>query len=432
MNILLPIETASRELIYKTYLCNELANQGFNCYLGKKTNINYLIKKLNNFIYVDKGYHNGISETIYNKIKNQNGTIVNLDEEGAIDFADDSTLLDVRYPKEMFLSVDYVFLWGQYQHNLIKSNTKKDNQLFVTGHPRFELLKNKYHSFYEADVQRIKKEHGDFILINTNMGFGNNIRGDELVIEGYSDRFPKIRELIEFDKNKRHSIVSLIDRLSDNFSRKIILRPHPEENINYYNKFFSNKENVKVIYEGSVIPWLIASNVMIHPDCTTGVESLLLGKKSISFIPNTHPHLVTKLPVEASYQFVDISEIIKFIKDMSNSGDVKFEDYSFVEHMFSFSSDSIRNVSTKIANLFPDRIFEKLSYRDSFYLKIKSYLHAFNKKNPLSANKLRGFSHSEIKKIDIECKKIKNEFKANKMTKISNQLYLFNKENTGI
>lgn len=427
MNILLPIETASRELVYKTYLCNELATQGFDCYLGKKTDINYIIKKLKNYIYIDKGYHNGISETIYDNIKNQNGTIINLDEEGAIDFADDSTLLGVRYPKEMFLSVDYVFLWGQYQHNLIKSNTKQDNKLFVTGHPRFELLKNKYHSFYEADVQRIKKQYGDFILINTNMGFGNNIRGDELVIKDYGDRFPNIRELIEFDKNKRDSIVSLIDQLSDKFSRKIILRPHPEEDINYYNGLFSNKENVKVIYEGSVIPWLLASNVMIHPDCTTGVESLLLGKKSISFVPNTHPHLVTKLPVEASYRFDGISEIIKFIKDMSNSNDVKFEDYYFVEQMFSFSSDSIRNVATQLANLCPNGSFEKLSFRDYLYLKIKSYLYAFNKKDPLSVNKLSGFSYSEIKKIDLECKKIKTEFKTNKITKISNELYLFNK-----
>ena len=75
MNILLPVETASRELIYKTYLCNELATQGFDCYLGKKTDIYYIIKKLKNYIYIDKGYHKGISETIYDKIKKQNGII---------------------------------------------------------------------------------------------------------------------------------------------------------------------------------------------------------------------------------------------------------------------------------------------------------------------------------------------------------------------
>ena len=49
---------------------------------------------------MDKGYHAGVSEFMYSKIKKNNGIIINLDEEGAVDFSDNSTLKQ-RYSKKL-------------------------------------------------------------------------------------------------------------------------------------------------------------------------------------------------------------------------------------------------------------------------------------------------------------------------------------------
>ena len=68
-DILIPIETVSRELVYKVYLCHHLAINGFRCFLGKKFYINYLINNLSDYIYIDKGYHKGVSEIIYDNVK---------------------------------------------------------------------------------------------------------------------------------------------------------------------------------------------------------------------------------------------------------------------------------------------------------------------------------------------------------------------------
>ena len=156
MDLIIPIETASRELSYKIFLCNKLSSLGFNCYMGNKYYVNHLIGKMKNYVYIDKGFHKGKSEYLYNTIKANNGIIVSLDEEGAIDYSDNSTLLNVRYPEEMLDKVDIVFLWGNNQYELLKEKIKHKNKLHVTGHPRFQLLKSKYHSLYNDEVQEIR------------------------------------------------------------------------------------------------------------------------------------------------------------------------------------------------------------------------------------------------------------------------------------
>ena len=107
MNILIPLETSSRELLYKVYLCQLLALKGFNCYLGKKGSISYLMKKMRGYICLDKGYHEKVSEKLYDQIKENKGIIINLDEEGAVDYSDNSILLS-RYSEKMFSKVGFL------------------------------------------------------------------------------------------------------------------------------------------------------------------------------------------------------------------------------------------------------------------------------------------------------------------------------------
>jgi surface carbohydrate biosynthesis protein len=117
--ILIPIESAARELLSKTYLAHHLALKGFQCYLGRKLHINYLINNLKGYIYIDKGYHKGVSKKLYAEIKKNNGTIINLDEEGGVDFNDGSTIRH-RYTKTLFDNAYLTFMWGNQQYELVK------------------------------------------------------------------------------------------------------------------------------------------------------------------------------------------------------------------------------------------------------------------------------------------------------------------------
>lgn len=312
--ILLPIETTARELLYKLILSMKFAQKNYPVYLGTKEEIYALFPQLQSFVYFDKGYHKGNSEKIYAAVKKQNGIIINLDEEGGVDYEDMSTIAQ-RYSEKLFQSVDMVFFWGKRQYAFLKEIRKNFNSItsVVSGHPRFEILKPEFHGLYKSDVDKITERHGNFILFNTNMGFGNNIRGDEFVRMNYGSRIQNIDDVIEYDKMKVAAYISLIKRLSSLQEKKIILRPHPEENSATYKLAFFEHTNVDVLFEGSVIPWILASDIMIHPDCTTGVEAAFMEKQPVSYLPETNKKVITEMPLAVSRCFIDESDCVSYI-----------------------------------------------------------------------------------------------------------------------
>ena len=349
-NIIIPMETSSREMAYKIYLCNLLAINGFNCFLGKKTEIYFLIDKLSPFIYLDKGYHKGSSEKIYDKIFSNNGYIISLDEEGAVAYPDGRPL-NLRYTQTLFNVSKMTFFWGKIQKETFKHLIPKDNIGIVSGHPRFQMLKRKYWYIYNDDVEVIKNKYNKFILINTNFARANNIRGVEAARANYISRYTDIDARINNDKIKLKIFTSLIKKLTD-IGHNIVIRPHPEESIQTYLNIFRSYKNVYTTNERSVIPWIIASEILIHSDCTTGVESLMLGKKSISYVVDElEKSVLTILPQKASYIFDNENDILDFIENKSYKEKVDLKEISWIESNFNFSKDSFKLITENIKKL---------------------------------------------------------------------------------
>jgi surface carbohydrate biosynthesis protein len=427
IKILIPIEVSSREMLYKIYLCNVLTSQGFECFLGSKSEIDFLIEEFNGFIYIDKGFHKGNSENIHKKIIKNNGVIVSLDEEGAVDFEDGSTL-KVRYSEKLFEASNVVFFWGKYQFQIIKDIIKIKSKCIISGHPRFELLKKEFHFLYEDDLVTIKKKYGDYILINTNMGFGNNIRGDEFIVKNYVDRFKNIKKIINNDKIKLNYFISLISKLSD-LEYNIVVRPHPEEDTKIYKDLFGLKKNIFITNYKSVIPWIIGCETMIHSDCTTGIESLMLGKKSIAFVPNElDKEFLTILPLKASRVIDNEVEILNFIKNKKYNINVVFSDYPWLKNNFNFPGESFEIISQAF------REFKFIT--DSNNLKFKGILLKNMKNNvkillrgkdKLIARKSKDFNYIGVKEIHSKIVKSNTKFKDNTVNKIFNELYCFKK-----
>ena len=439
MNILIPIETSTRELIYKLNLCHHLALKGFCCYLGRKSYINYLIKNLKGYIYLDKGYHKSVSEKIYETVRKNDGIIVSLDEEGGVVYSDGSILL-ARYSKALFNNVDLTFMWGEKQHELVKKNMSKENKVAVTGHPRFELLKPEFHYLYQDEVDKIKKRFNNYILINTNMGFGNNIRGDKFVESKYGNWFKNIDQIIAFDKKKLEAYRLLVLDLSDQLNKTIVLRPHPEEDLSFYSNAFKGRKNIHIVYAGSVIPWLLASEIMIHPDCTTAIESLFIGKKPISYMPDDYStDLATHLPLDVSECFTTKSELIAYIKNTNNVEDIDLGNYSFAENYFSISKSATKLIVDEIIQLgskFPNNPSNRININDLLYLKIsaiksvlKKILKFDDRLHQLFHQKSLGFNSKNIRYMNKIIIKHNNQFSAIKCKTINSNLFLYQNSN---
>ena len=82
IKLLMPIEISNRELIWRTLFCKKAAAHGIKCYLGSKREINYLMDKVGPFIYLDNGFNKEVSGSIFQRVKDNRGIIMSLDEEG--------------------------------------------------------------------------------------------------------------------------------------------------------------------------------------------------------------------------------------------------------------------------------------------------------------------------------------------------------------
>lgn len=357
---------------------------------------------MSDYVYLDKGYHSGESEKLYKIIKQNNGLIVSLDEEGGVDFADNSTLLN-RYSNKFFSLVDFTFLWGFRQHELIRDNFSNPAKVEVTGHPRFEMLKPEYHYLYREEVDKIKNKYGSFLLVNTNMGFGNNIKGDHFVISNYGERVNKIDQIISFDKEKLSLYICLIKELSKKTKFNIVVRPHPEEDLQIYQKAFCDIKNIMIVRSGSVIPWLLATQQMIHPDCTTAIESFFLGKRSYSFLPKNYPKdLVTKLPISASAVYFDFDKIIDSIN--KNQLEKMPDNNDLLDGYFSVRNQSFKMIIERLGKIkkISNAKCHKILWRDQLWLLLKSLKSEFIQleKQKLVSNKLKGFNWKYVSKVN--------------------------------
>ncbi len=92
----------------------------------------------------------------------------------------------------------------------------------------------------------------------------------------------------------------------------IVVRPHPTENQEVYNDIAAKCQRVRVTNEGNVVPWLMATDVVIHNGCTTGVEAYMMGVPAISYrakINEKYDLGFYRLPNLISHQCFDVDQL---------------------------------------------------------------------------------------------------------------------------
>ena len=76
---------------------------------------------------------------------------------------------------------------------------------------------------------------------------------------------------------------------------------------------------MRVSNEGNVVPWILASQAVIHNGCTTGVEAYVLGVSAISYRPTVNDYYdlgFYRLPNLLSYQCFDSEELQTTLEDI--------------------------------------------------------------------------------------------------------------------
>jgi len=119
---------------------------------------------------------------------------------------------------------------------------------------------------------------------------------------------------IAFHRAGFYKFIQLVEELSRHYPQyTVIVRPHPSERHDPWKAKAATLPNVKVISEGNVAEWILASDACVHNNCTTGVESYLLGKPAISYRPVCDPQFDLYLPNALSAEAFDLTTCVEFV-----------------------------------------------------------------------------------------------------------------------
>ncbi len=298
LNLLFPVETINRELDFRLFLAVMCATPRNQIFIGQHDAVFGLSRFTEGGVYVGKHIFRDRfpieTGARYREIKGRGYSLVHLDEEGAIYYGGPrewEAALNARVDTSLMDEEDYVCTWGDFQLQHFKRKKPKNlENIRNTGHPRFDLFKPLYRSFFQGELRKLAG-YGRFVLINTKLAPVNPGLGREDAFahyRGYDRSNPTVR--IGFIEAYAHytkilvNFVSLINRMSIDFPDfNFVIRPHPSEDLQYYRTIFQGIGNVHVVHRGSIPAWLFACEVMVHDGCTTGVEAHLAGNNIINF-----------------------------------------------------------------------------------------------------------------------------------------------------
>jgi len=299
--VYLPIEIKNRELYSKAILAAKLLQKNFKVIIGQQWFIvDQILKK--NFptgVY----FQNSLNNIKYSQLKSFKELQfynVLLDEENyGINFRYSDFYYN--YIKSYYFNtVNKYYCNTTNELNTVKKIVKNEKIFLLTGNVRKEFLE-KYSGILDSEVEELKIKYGKFILINTNYGTFNSNKGgfkeyyDSCIMDGFVNKDSE-EDKINYDKiyffekqNFQNLLIFFKIALKKFNNINFIIRNHPLEDLKKFKektKNFLNYRNFIIDNSGSTHAFIMASSLLIHTSCTTGMEASYLNKPTINFIPS--------------------------------------------------------------------------------------------------------------------------------------------------
>ena len=301
ISIIIPVETKSREFHGKLFLALHLLKMGHPVLIGEQGRLWDYCDLVEPGIYLDKSVATTRVEW-FKRCRAMGHEVVSWDEEGLV-FFDDWLYRKQRIEPQAFEQVSRFFTWGEVQRDAIcKEYPQYRDRISLCGNPRFDLLRPELRAFYKPTVDVLKNQFGPTILVNTNFAFYNHYKSPEEVSQLMA-RYPIANEPGYMDKwiamhqEMHNAYLKMVPELLVRYpEHAVVVRPHPSESHAPWRDLAKSHPRLHVDASGNVHEWILASEAVIHFNCTTAVEAFLLDVPAIAYRPARYPRYENYLP----------------------------------------------------------------------------------------------------------------------------------------
>lgn len=178
------------------------------------------------------------------------------------------------YEKQQYFGFEIsrakLLIWEPSSYDIYKEKGR-DPQLIINPN-HIQLINNS--KKYKASKNKILKEINIPDLNKKTISFYTAYYGDVL------------NHGVEYQANLEKSIIEVIHKIKDYYN--IIIKIHPNEEMNYWNNVFKDFLNTDVIIiknHDNKFNLMAASDIMIATNSYASVEASLLGLLTINFVP---------------------------------------------------------------------------------------------------------------------------------------------------
>jgi hypothetical protein len=168
----------------------------------------------------------------------------------------------------------------------------------VTGSPRFDICAPSFAWLTDAESRNAALVYQPYILVCSRFSNTVHAKGPERPFEIFLDLRDRPKgfdmrlladQVFEQWRHELHDFaefVVLIKELAAAFPLyTVVVRPHPGESMRFFEQAFAMFPNVVVRRDGNVLAWIRPAALVVHSNCTTGVEAVLAGRPVVNFKP---------------------------------------------------------------------------------------------------------------------------------------------------
>jgi len=227
------------------------------------------------------------------------------------------------------------FFWGPVLRDAFAARgVLPDERLHLTGCPRFDFAAPSLRALHPPRRTGHVLVNTNYPAINPRFVAGRDDAG-ALRAVGYDADY--VDRLLDDTRRIMAGLIATVRRLAGELPDQLfVLRPHPFESEAVYHQAFAGLANVSVEGQGDVIEALKGARALLHVNCGTAIEAIMLEVPplSLEFLNTSHMRAHASLPSRASVSIDDPAELVAAIADGCPRFDPRARHAEFVEPWF--------------------------------------------------------------------------------------------------
>lgn len=236
--VVLPIESNVRELHARILLAAVASELGLGVVIGRAAELPRYLPTLPQAVLL---YMSAVFPDVFSLARRNRHTPTVIDEEGLI-YRNEADYLRRRIALSSLEQCERFFAWGAVHRRVVASVAPHlADRILPVGNPRIDLLRPSLREIHRPEAEALTRDHGRFILVNTNLGTFNHQLGPEARVRewaarGWSDSeegAELLRRTVDYQHRMFDEFARLIEALADGLPKDVavVVRPHPSERL---------------------------------------------------------------------------------------------------------------------------------------------------------------------------------------------------------